>query len=484
MIGLPTEKEEDLEGIISLINRILEIKRNMRLNVTISPFVPKPHTPFQWERQCGIDEIREKEEYLSSRLSDRRLNLQLRNPEVSVLEGILARGGTELWPVLLEAVRRGAKFEGWTEHFNFSTWEKALAEFGIDPGDLISGRDPARELPWSRFNTLVSGRFLLKEREKAYQGELTPDCREGVCSGCGVCGCLDEKAVSSSDSGAGEEGEKESAGDGRPDQDSGKDQSQPVYFRYRCTFSKTGKIRFIAHGDLVDVLRRAIKRTGLPVCYSGGFHPQSRISLSPPLAVGMEGEKEFFDMKLCRKSDISPGIFEQLLPEGITVTECAGPFSRSKGKLPENSIFHYYLDFNLIRHIIESGDDYAGKAPAMDKYSLLGQALGLDKSAGEPAGLVEPASLLRDELDALFGKGGSITDRKGRERSTKECRTGELRGDILELFLAVDKGVGVTPADLLALFLPGELVPLVRIRRKSIYYRRGGEYLDPVELVS
>ena len=484
MIGLPTETEEDLEGIVALIERILEIKRSMKLNVTVSPFVPKSHTPFQWERQSGIVGIREKEQFLSCRLNDRRLNLQLRNPEVSILEGILARGGEELWPALIEAVQMGAKFEGWTEHFNFNIWRKALSRKGIGMDQLISERDPDESPPWSKFSTGVSEPFLRRERERAYREELTPDCREGECSGCGVCGSIHrgEEVTVADRAGSGERAPQiKSPHHSSPD---GKEDGEPVYFRYRCLFSKTGRIRFISHRDLVDVLRRALKRAGLPVCYSKGFHPQSRISVSPPLAVGMEGENEFFDIKLWEKADFSPDIFAAILPEGITVTSCTGPFPRKKGKLPAEALFHYYLDFSLIRAIIESMGPSDGRSPRDEKYILLGRALGLEEGMDLISQMADPAGRIGDKLKTLFDQGGSIIDRRGRERDTMGSRTGEVEGDLLELFLETKDGVGVTPRDLLGIYLPENLVPLVKVSRKGIYYKRGGEYLNPIELVS
>ena len=112
MIGLPTEGEEDLDGIVDLVERILEMPGGrFKLGISISPFVPKPHTPFQWERQCSIDELRRKESYLEKRIKGRRVQLGLRDPEISILEGILSRGDRRLWPVLLSAYGKGCRFE-------------------------------------------------------------------------------------------------------------------------------------------------------------------------------------------------------------------------------------------------------------------------------------------------------------------------------------------------------------------------------------
>ena len=127
MIGLPTETDEDLDGIAGLIERILALPRQagrFSLGVSISPFVPKPHTPFQWERQCSIEEFRAKEEYLARRIRSRFVNLSLREPSISVLEGILARGDRRLWPVLRRAYELGCRFDGWRDELRIDLWEQ------------------------------------------------------------------------------------------------------------------------------------------------------------------------------------------------------------------------------------------------------------------------------------------------------------------------------------------------------------------------
>jgi radical SAM family uncharacterized protein len=507
MIGLPTETEKDLDGIVDLINDILRLKKNgkFKLNVTISPFVPKAHTPFQWEKQCDFEEFARKERYLSRRLRDRRLNLSLRNPSVSILEGILARGDSSLWPVLLRVVEKGGRFEGWSDYFNFDIWKETLEEEGIDFRELLSEIPPEDSLPWERFNSAVSEKFLRREKEKGYAGKLTPDCREGICTDCGVCddlpGIRDAGLVKITKDlvGAGEleeggilevtenfsdclsEGIKSVAVtsvDSEEEQNSG--------FRYRCVFSKKGNVRFISHRELVDIIRRALRRTGLPVNVSKGFHPQIKLSIAPPLSVGMEGENEFFDIELKEKVDVVPLVFRGLFPHGIEVKRCSGPFSKKEGKLPTESLFHYYLDLEILRHIMKDNrknGKYLHQGCNMwyslkNSLSLSGEEDTVDNWLTD-----DPASWLNDKWSEMFRGEGEIENRRGKTRSVAGCKVEKVNENILGLKLPARGGTGITPGDLLNIYLPERLAAMVKITRKGLYYREGDKYFDPAELI-
>ena len=170
MIGLPTETEEDLEGIAELVERVLVLpgrRGRFRLNVSISPFVPKPHTPFQWERQCSLGEFDEKERFLSSRIRDRRVQLSLRDPAISVLEGVVARGDRSLWPALRRAWEIGARFDSWKDRFRSDLWFCALEKEGLDRERCLAARDPGEPLPWDVFEQGVSAAHLSRERARA-----------------------------------------------------------------------------------------------------------------------------------------------------------------------------------------------------------------------------------------------------------------------------------------------------------------------------
>lgn len=505
MIGLPTETDEDLEGIVSLIGSIMSIKgkgAKLKLNVTISPFVPKPHTPFQWESQCGAAELLRKERYLSERLKDRRVNLHLRNPEVSVLEGIIARGDRSLWPVLLSAVKRGCRFEGWSDHFNFDAWREALSDLGFDIEALLSGPAKDNPLPWDVFEPGVSRNFLIKERQRALKGELTADCRTGICHGCGICpelighkDCVEGAVLQ--EGGRWEKGmekphESEQAGCGIPEKKPEGPEAggtgalnSEEFFRYRAFFSKKGKARFLSHRELVDLVRRALRRTGLPLSFSRGFHPQPRISMAPPLSVGMEGEREFFDFEIEGKEDVVPGIFSGLFPTGIQVNSCAGPFSKREGRLPMRSLLHYYLDFKPFSLVI---DRYGEEG----ERCLRGIRGGVTRDA-DTAGWINgrgkgfskaPPEWLYSRLVDLLESDEEIIDRKGRKRSLSGCESKVVSKNILELRLPAVDGAGVTPYDILKGFLPEEITKLVKINRKGLYYWDGEGYSDPSELVS
>lgn len=195
MIGLPTETYEDLDGIVDLAYKVVEVyhktpreRRSKGLNVTISTssFVPKPFTPFQWEKQDTIEQIRDKQIYLKNRLKHKNIKFNYHDAETSFLEGIFARGDRRLGNVIVKAWEMGCKFDGWGEYFDYSKWMKAFEECDVDPNYYVHrDRDYEELLPWEHIDIGVSKDFLISENEKARKGILTHDCREN-CTGCGI----------------------------------------------------------------------------------------------------------------------------------------------------------------------------------------------------------------------------------------------------------------------------------------------------------
>jgi radical SAM family uncharacterized protein len=200
MIGLPTETDEDVKGIGEVVSRVLAIARevtppaqrgSIRIAVSVSSFVPKAHTPFQWEGQLALDEVRERQRVLRESMPRKGVELHWHDPEVSFLEGTLARGGRELSRVIERAWRAGGGFDAWTETFSLERWTEAFEDEGIDPKTLATKpRDPAAPLPWDHISSGVEKPYLLVERDRALEGALTPDCSFGECTGCGVCPSL------------------------------------------------------------------------------------------------------------------------------------------------------------------------------------------------------------------------------------------------------------------------------------------------------
>ncbi len=499
MIGLPTETRKDLLGISELVDRILAIPRakgRFRLNISISPFVPKPNTPFQWERQCSMGEIREKEEFLSSLIRHRSVQLSMRDPRVSALEGVLARGDGSIWPVLLSAYRSGCRFDGWRDRLNLDLWEKALGSHGKTMDGQLSGFDTDGALPWNRFIPGVSVKYLLSEREKAFAGEQTPDCRDGPCGGCGA--CSGEKGAKGGGGIRTGSGSRE-AGAGRPvtepaavgaqslPDDEGGGSGSKSYFRYRFQYGKTGRVRYLSHRELINIIQRALRRASLPLSFSEGFHPHPRISMGPSLAVGIEGEMEFFDIELHSPVDISPSVLDGMLPTGIEITECHGPFSRGEGKLPPAADYHYRIDIAPAMGPVAPRPGDRGLSPAEKLWYLPvdgGGRTGASAGGGAMPDGQDVASRLARELSIIFEAEASIEDRKGRRRACSGCRVERLEGKTeLDLYLPAEPEGSPGPREILAAVMPESQVGLVRIRRLGIYYRTNKGMMKPIELV-
>ena len=197
MLGLPTETDEDVLGIAELVHKVIKTwqehavnkKRGLRVHVATAYFVPKPHTPFQWEKQITPEEYLRRCRLLKSHFYSKSITYDYHGPDLSRLEAVFARGDRRLGPVIEEAVKNGAKLDGWDEYFNYSKWFDALNACGIDP-DFYTTRGYGEDevLPWDTIDVGVSKRFLKLERKRAYEASVTPDCRHG-CAGCGA-NCL------------------------------------------------------------------------------------------------------------------------------------------------------------------------------------------------------------------------------------------------------------------------------------------------------
>ena len=197
MLGLPTETDEDVLGIAELVYKVIQAwkehatnkKRGLRVHVATAYFVPKPHTPFQWEAQITPEEYLRRCRLLKSHFYSKSIEYNYHAPDLSRLEAVFARGDRRLGPVIEAAVAKGAKLDGWDEYFNYSYWFDAMNECGIDEAFYTTrGFGEEEILPWDTVDVGVNKKFLLRERRQAYAETVTPDCREG-CAGCGA-NCL------------------------------------------------------------------------------------------------------------------------------------------------------------------------------------------------------------------------------------------------------------------------------------------------------
>lgn len=193
MVGLPTETEEDVEGIVRLVSKVDRMGREITgrkvsINISVSAFVPKPHTPFQWEAQEERDILSKKIRYLKNRLNWRNISFSYPDINRIYLEAVFARGDRRLGEVLERAHYLGCKFDAWREHFNFETWQQAFNESGLNMEFYANRvRQEDEILPWDHISCGVKKKYLLEEKKKALKGETTPDCRFENCTECGVC---------------------------------------------------------------------------------------------------------------------------------------------------------------------------------------------------------------------------------------------------------------------------------------------------------
>ena len=307
MIGLPGETTEDVQQIATLARQVKDQAKRSgnpgEVNVAVSNFVPKAHTPFQWEAQISTDEILEKQYLLHTELKKRKLRLKWHDAPLSFMEGVFARGDRRLAPVIVRAVELGCRFDGWGDHFLLDRWQQAFADCGIQPDWYLRQRALDEVLPWDHLDCGVSRDFLLKERALALDEAATVDCRHGVCSACGVC---DFNVVTNRLSDSADVPKREE----RISQD-------VLPARMRLRFGKSGAMRYLSHLELLTVFTRAVSKAGVPILFSQGFHPHPRFSFATATSVGVESMAEYMDMFVedgilavevqCRLNAVLPG---------------------------------------------------------------------------------------------------------------------------------------------------------------------------------
>ena len=194
MLGLPTETDEDVLGIAELVYKVIltwkehavNKKRGLRVHVATAYFVPKPHTPFQWEQQITPQEYLRRCHLLKSHFYSKSIEYDYHAPDLSQLEAVFARGDRRLGAVIEEAVKNGARLDGWDEYFDYAKWQDAFRKCGVD-GDFYTVRGYGEDelLPGDTIDVGVTKKFLKLERKRAYEAKITPDCRHG-CAGCGA----------------------------------------------------------------------------------------------------------------------------------------------------------------------------------------------------------------------------------------------------------------------------------------------------------
>ena len=309
LTGLPGETDEDIVGIKDLVWKILQ-KTGLKLTISFSSFVPKAHTPFQWDGFVSIEDTKKRQAKLKSLLKHGKITSNFHMAELSFLESIFAKGDRKLSKVLLTAHKKGCKFDGWNDLFKFSTWMDSFRECGIEPCDYTKPLDTEAMLPWAHLYRPEFHQFLLKERQKSLQEEFTPDCRE-TCNNCGVCNSnlqreFQEKLIST------------------PSQKDEKlEYSEESVQKIRVKYAKKEKVRLTSHLDMLRAFQRILRRAQFPVSYTSGFHPRMKLEPGPALALGVLSNSEWLDFELRKHIDKSEILkrMQTASPEGLEILE-------------------------------------------------------------------------------------------------------------------------------------------------------------------
>jgi len=338
MVGLPTETDEDLEELVSLVAELVSLGRRVRgrrveVKVSVGCFVPKPWTPFQWQPFAGVEELQRRIDLLKDRFRRiRGVRLTWSDPETAALEALLSRGDRRLGATIERAHDLGAVFDGWTDQLDLEAWRQAYDATGVDMERQLGPRAPDAALPWDVIDAGVRKGFLRAEWRRALKEEPTEDCKWGTCYRCGIPGDGEDIRLARPASAAAptprDQGAPTPPAKARSVQ-------RPVYRRYRVVFAKQGDARFLSHRLVMDALERALRAARAPVRFTEGFNPHIKLSMGPALALGHEGLAEAFDVDCTaplrpHHVDAANGV----LPEGLQLLEARGllPGASSLGK--------------------------------------------------------------------------------------------------------------------------------------------------------
>jgi radical SAM family uncharacterized protein/radical SAM-linked protein len=352
IIGLPTEEDDDVRGIIRVGKNALSVARRLKrhrakITVSVSTHVPKPHTPFQWCAMDGSVEVRRKQAVLRDELGrERGISLRCHDSAASQLEGVFARGDRRLADVLERAFLRGASFDSWEERLRLDVWEEAFAFCGVDPASYLGTLPVSARLPWDHFDIGLEQGFLAREYQKALKNRLSPPCgkaagmfihhtnvsearsdeRRLVCYDCGVACDMGKMrnerisflqnmgAVAPVDRVASSplEAQRELEARDRTPELERPPQPGERRERWRLDFEKLGPSAMLGHLDFMRELGRVVRRAGLCPVYSQGFNPKARFTFGPALALGVASLDEKIEVDLIDAPETAEEIVERL----------------------------------------------------------------------------------------------------------------------------------------------------------------------------
>ncbi len=351
MIGLPEERDEDVEAIAHLARRCLAAARralppgqgSAQINLGASTFVPKPFTPFQWEPMIAPQETRRRQQLVAAALGPKSgaIHFKPHDSRASSVEGALALGDRRAGTAVLAAWRAGQRLDGWTEWFDERRWLDAFAACEREHGvglDFFAyrRRDFDEVLPWDRIDCGVEKEWLREQAVAARTGESVPDCVDAPCTACGAC---DYKVVKNRVHLA------EDYVPAPPPPPRPPEPAERTHVRVR--FGKLGRLVALSHLETMTAVLRALRRARLPMAYSQGYHPKPRVSFGPALPVGVESRCEYLDLELVGVHDAAAvaGRLGAQLPEGMPILEAQAIDARAPSISESLRAAHYLAEF-------------------------------------------------------------------------------------------------------------------------------------------
>jgi len=477
MCGLPTENDDDLRAILDLGEKAAKRARQegnhgFKITVSVSPHVPKPHTPFAWAEQVSTAELNRRLGVLREAARGKKVTLKYRDAETSMLEGVFTRGDRRLGGVIEDAFRRGCRFDAWSEHLRYATWLEVFRDHGIDPERYLVEHATDVDQPWDVVQSPVTKKFLVREWQRAERAGITEDCRlEDVCFSCGVVECPQRPWVKQAhppldlpkarkDTSYGRRGRPQRRGAVRS-ATSGIGIAQST--RFRIVFEKSSEMRFTSHLDLMRTWERSLRRSRLPLAYTQGHHPHLKMSFGPPLPLGFRSRAEVFDLEFSQP----PGVdladrLNAVLPHGVSVVGYRPILFKTPSLMSELE-----------------GASYRVRFPGV----FLAEA-GLDEARFRGMLTTRIPGLLERDHVIVRRKGEAQTREFDARPSIASLEPGDEDGrPTLDAVIHFTARAQVRPDELVALLVPEADARGVDVERTALWADRAGRRLEPLDLL-
>ncbi len=336
MVGLPTETPEDIEEAGRLLRELERmVPRGKTIHFSAAPFIPKPHSVFEGEQFFDVNELQSRMRGMYRQVGRRWVKKSNHDPQRSEIEALLSRGNRQLAPVIEAIADSGDGFEGWGGHFSAERWHRVLKELLPDWRDQLNKIEDAEPRPWSHLSKGITPKFMRNDLKAAYNAEKIVDCRTDECYQCGLRKTCDSV-----------ESPKIPIFSKTTDElIRATEETNSERHRYRLTFSKLLKARFLGHHDLMSVIERGLRRAGVPLKYKRGYSPKPKVSYGPALPLGYGAVNLWLEFETSEELDLS-GCLSKLgpnLPIGIRPWSVQ-PIQRGE-KTEQSAVRNYRLRF-------------------------------------------------------------------------------------------------------------------------------------------